>query len=61
MLDRLVEEESEKILGAHVLGPHADELINLFAMAMRCGMTSRDIKVSIFAYPTLASDLPHMV
>lgn len=57
----LVEEESGKILGAHLFGPHADELVNLFTMAMRCGMTSRDIKQTIFAYPTLGSDMPHMV
>lgn len=57
----LVEEETGKILGAHLLGSHADELINLFAMAMRCGMTSQDIKKMIFAYPTLGSDMPHMV
>lgn len=30
-------------------------------MAMRCGMTSRDIKKSIFAYPTVSSDMPHML
>lgn len=57
----LVEEQSGKILGAHLLGPHADELINLFALAMRCGMTRRDIKQSIFAYPTVGSDMPYMV
>lgn len=57
----LVEEQTGKILGAHLLGPHAEELINLFAMAMRCGMTSRDIKKSILAYPTIGSDMPYMV
>lgn len=57
----LVEEQTGKILGAHLLGPHAEELINLFAMAMRCGMTSRDFKKSIFAYPTVGSDMPYMV
>jgi len=57
----LIEEQTGKILGAHVLGPHADELINLFAMAMRCEMTSRDIKKMIFAYPTLGSDMAYMV
>ena len=57
----LVEEGSGRILGAHLLGPHAAELVNLFAMAMRGGMTSRDIKQTIFAYPTAGSDMPHMV
>lgn len=57
----LVEAQTGKILGAHLLGPHADHLVNLFAMAMRCGMTSRDIKQSIMAYPTVGSDMPYMV
>lgn len=57
----LVEESTGKILGAHLIGPHAEEVINVFTMAMRCGITSRDIKKTIFAYPTGSSDLPHMV
>lgn len=57
----LLDEDTGRILGAHLLGPHAEELINLFAMAMRCGMRSRDIKQTLFAYPTLGSDMPYMV
>lgn len=57
----LVEEETGRILGAHLLGPHADEVINLFAMAMSCGMTNRDVKKTILAYPTPGSDIAYMV
>ena len=57
----LVEEESGRILGAHLLGPASEELINVFAVAMRCGMRARDLKALIFAYPTRASDLAYMV
>jgi glutathione reductase (NADPH) len=57
----LVEEDTERILGAHLIGPHAEEIINLFAMAMQAGMKSRDVKKMIFAYPTVASDMPYMV
>jgi glutathione reductase (NADPH) len=57
----LVEEPSERILGAHLLGPHAEEVINLFAMAIHAGMKPRDIKQLIFAYPTAGSDLPYML
>jgi hypothetical protein len=31
----LIEEGSERVLGAHLVGPHADEVINLFALAIR--------------------------
>ncbi len=37
----LVEEDSGRVQGAHLLGPHADEVINLFAIAMRSGMPAR--------------------
>jgi pyruvate/2-oxoglutarate dehydrogenase complex dihydrolipoamide dehydrogenase (E3) component len=30
-----VEEASQRILGAHLLGPHAEEVINIFAVAVR--------------------------
>jgi len=57
----LVEKSSGRILGAHVLGPHADDVINLFAMAMRTGATASSLKEILFAYPTAGSDIPYMV
>jgi len=57
----LTEEESGRILGAHLLGPGSEEMINVFAIAMRCGMSARDLKDLIFAYPTRASDVAYMV
>lgn len=57
----LVEEGSDRILGAHILGPHVEELINLFVMAIRFNLRSGDLKKTIFAYPTAASDLSYMV
>lgn len=57
----LVEKSSGRILGAHVLGPHADDVINLFAMAMRTGATAASLKETLFAYPTAGSDIPYMV
>jgi len=57
----LIEEETERILGAHLLGPDVEEVINLFAMAMHTELKPRDIKKMIFAYPTVASDMPYMV
>src|SRR5216684_4559466 len=35
----LIDQESGRILGAHLLGPSAEEMINLFALAMRTGTT----------------------
>lgn len=57
----LVEEGSERVLGAHLLGPHADDTINLFALVIRQGLTAQAIKDTMFAYPTGASDIGYMV
>ncbi len=57
----LVEEGTERILGAHLVGPHADEVINLFGLAIRHGLTTRELKTTIFAYPTGASDIGYML
>ncbi len=57
----LVEEGTGRILGAHLVGPHADEVINLFGLAVRHGLTSNDLKSTMFAYPTGASDIGDML
>lgn len=57
----LVEEDSGRILGAHLLGPHAEEVINLFALAIRAGLRAADLKTMPWAYPSSASDVSYMV
>ncbi|MGH9930579.1 MAG: dihydrolipoyl dehydrogenase family protein [Pyrinomonadaceae bacterium] len=57
----LVEHGSGHILGAHLVGPHVDEVINVFALAIRNGLTAEDLKTTIFAYPSGASDISSMV
>lgn len=48
----LVEAATDRILGAHLVGPHADEVINLFGLAIRHGLTAGDLRATMFAYPT---------
>lgn len=57
----LVEDVSGRFLGAHIVGPHADEVINLFALAIRHGLTADDLKATMFAYPSGASDIGYML
>ncbi len=57
----LIEAGSERLLGAHLVGPDADAVINLFAMAIRHGLTAADLKSTIFGYPTGASDIGYML
>ncbi len=57
----LVEEETDRILGAHLLGHEAGEIINLFALAIRAGLTVSQVKETLWAYPTRGSDLNRML
>jgi dihydrolipoamide dehydrogenase len=51
---RLVcETGSGKVLGMHVMGPHASDLIAEGALAVRLGLTARDLADTIHAHPTL--------
>lgn len=57
----LIDGDGGRILGAHLVGPHADEVINLFGLAIRHGLTADDLKSTMFAYPTGASDIGYML
>jgi glutathione reductase (NADPH) len=57
----LIEEETERILGAHLVGPHADEVVNLFALAIRFGLSAQDLKRAILAFPTASHDIQSML
>lgn len=57
----LIEDGTEVILGAHLVGPGVDEVINVFALAIRHRLTAADLKSTIFAYPTGASDIGYML
>jgi glutathione reductase (NADPH) len=57
----LIDEDTDRILGAHLLGPHADETVNVFAAAIRLRISARDLKQVPFAYPTHASDIRFML
>ena len=56
----LVDEDSDRIVGAHMVGHHAEELIHFYAMAMRHALKASDLKSDIFAFPTFSSDLKTM-
>jgi glutathione reductase (NADPH) len=53
----LLEADTRRILGAHLLGAGAAELIHVFAMAIRFELTATDLEKMVWAYPTFASAL----
>jgi glutathione reductase (NADPH) len=57
----ILREEDGRIFGAHLLGYNAGEAINIFAMAMKFGLSNQDLKKVLWAYPTSISDLKYMI
>ena len=57
----LVENGSGRIAGAHILGPEASELINIFGLAMRSGLRASDLENLVSAYPSHGSDIGYLV
>ncbi|CDF80175.1 glutathione reductase [Formosa agariphila KMM 3901] len=57
----LINERTNEIVGAHILGPYAAETINLFAMAINLKLTTMDLKNMIFTYPSWSNDIKSMV
>jgi dihydrolipoamide dehydrogenase len=50
----LAEKTSHKILGVHIMGPHASDIVHDGLLAIQNELTVEDIKESVFAHPTLS-------
>jgi len=50
----LADETTDKVLGAHIIGPHAGELIAEIGVAMEFGASSEDIARTCHAHPTFS-------
>lgn len=57
----LIDRSRDLIVGAHLLGPDYGELINTFALAIKLGLTTRQLKSATTAYPTTGSDLASLL
>ena len=57
----LTEQGTGRLLGAHLLGSHAEEVINIFGLAIRHQLRASDLSHMAYAYPTGASDISYML
>ena len=57
LMKMLVARESRKVLGIHIVGPGAAEMIQLAAVALRMGATKEDFDRTIALHPTAAEEL----
>lgn len=56
----LIDEDTDRIVGAHMIGHNGEDLINLFVLAMKHGIPAAGLKDTILAYPTFSSDVKNM-
>ena len=52
--------DQEKVIGCHVIGPGADEMLQGFAVAIRMGATKKDFDDTVAIHPTSAEELVTM-
>ncbi len=60
MFKMVVEPESDKILGIHILGPDSGELIQLIGIAVTMGATKAQFDATIAVHPTASEELVTM-
>jgi len=53
----IINRADDQIVGVHMVGHHGEELIHLFSLAMRHGITATALKETPFAFPTFSSDI----
>ena len=60
LMKMVVDEETDRVLGVHVVGPDAGEIVQGFAVAVRAGVTKSDLDTTIGIHPTAAEELVQM-
>lgn len=54
MVKLIAHAETDRVLGAHIIGPSAADLVQQVAIAMEFGSTAEDIGLMVFGHPTLS-------
>ncbi len=57
MVKILADEATDKVLGVHICGAHATDLVHEGALAMKMGATAMQLGEMIHAHPTLAEGI----
>jgi len=60
MMKLVVEEDTEKVLGAHMVGEQAAEIIQGVAIAIKMGATKKDFDATVGLHPSIAEEFVTM-
>jgi dihydrolipoamide dehydrogenase len=52
MVKMIADANTDRVLGCHIVGPHAADLVQQVAIAMEFGSTAEDIGMTVFSHPT---------
>ena len=61
MFKTIIDQTTDLVVGAHLLGAQSEEVINLFAMAIRFDIPVPELKKMIYSYPTGSSNMAYML
>ncbi|MEJ2035140.1 MAG: FAD-dependent oxidoreductase, partial [Maritimibacter sp.] len=53
----IVSQETQKVLGCHIVAPGAGEMIQLAAVAIKMGATKADFDATVAVHPTMAEEI----
>ena len=56
LMKLVVDADSQRVVGAHMVGPDAPEIIQAIAIAVKAGLTKRDSDVTVAVHPTAAEE-----
>jgi glutathione reductase (NADPH) len=57
----VIDKRTDRILGAHLLGHAGQELIHIFALAIKHGITATEIRDFVYGFPTFSADIKSML
>jgi glutathione reductase (NADPH) len=57
LMKLVVDRASDRVLGAHMVGPDAPEIIQGLAIAVKAGLTKRQFDQTVAIHPTSAEEL----
>jgi glutathione reductase (NADPH) len=57
MMKLVVDAKNDKVLGCHIFGPEAGEMVQLVAIALKMGATKAQFDATVAVHPTMAEEL----
>jgi len=57
----LIDKDKDQVVGAHMVGHQSEELIHIFALAMKHNIPASELKNDMFAFPTFSSDVKNLL